>query len=789
MLKLVSFKVLLIFFVLTCVSASAKGNRFTRCSCDEDESSLVILDTILVYQRFGDFLIAMAYFSIPIELLYFVSCSNFPFKWILFQFVAFIVLCGMSHLLNGCTFGFQSFTLMVALTISKILTALVSCATSVSLLTIIPLLLKVKVRELMLKKKTCDLGREFGIIRKKNEAATHVRMLTQEIRKSLDRHKILYTTLVELSNTLGLQNCAVWMPNVEKTHMILTHELNTRSVSCSIPITDPDVKRIKENNEACILDSNSILATASHGDSGAAVVGLGPVAAIRMPMLRVNDFNGGTPELRQTCYAILVLILPMTEDRVWSFFELETIKVVADQVAVALSHAAILEESQLMREKLEEQNHALQQERMSAMMATHAKAAFQKGVNNGMKRPIHSILGLLSIMQDEGLKSEQKIIVDSMVRASSVLSNLINDAMDHTARDDGRFPLDMKPFRLHAIVREAACLAKCMCVYRGFGFVLDVDKYLPDNVVGDEKRVFQVIMNMVWNAINVNHGGGVLVFRVFAGTGSQGRNHYQEWTAWRSSSSSGDVNIRFEIGINTGDPKLQSFVPSGTRHVSDGVGGRLSFGISKRIIQLMQGNIWLIPNAQGYPQVMTLFLRFQLPQSIAISIPESGECPDPSSANSFFRGLQVLLADSDEQNRAVTQKLLERLGCVVTPVSSGLECLSVIGPTVSSFQLLLLDLHMLELDEFEVAKRICKFRSPNWPTIVALTASTEDWERCMQIGINGVIRKPVLLHEIASELRKILMQGNSGIIDMEYGLLRLELNKTKQISSPEEFFG
>ena len=178
--------------------------------------------------------------------------------------------------------------------------------------------------------------------------------------------------------------------------------------------------------------------------------------------------------------------------------------------------------------------------------------------------------------------------------------------------------------------------------------------------------------------------------------------------------------------------------------------------------QLMQGNIWLVPNAQGFPQVMALFLRFQLWRSIAVSNSEPGENSETSNSNSFFRGLQVLLADNDDVNRAVTQKLLQKLGCVVTSVSSGLECLSVIGPAGSSFQVILLDLHMPELDGFEVATRIRKFRSRNWPVIVALTASTDDlWERCMQIGMNGVIRKPVLLHGIASELRRIILQGNS----------------------------
>ncbi|KAL2325078.1 hypothetical protein Fmac_024136 [Flemingia macrophylla] len=785
---------LLIASIFTCVTATDNG--FPRCNCD-DEASLWTIESILECQRIGDFLIAVAYFSIPIELLYFISCSNVPFKWVLIQFIAFIVLCGLTHLLNGWTYGPHTFQLMVALTVAKILTALVSCATAITLITLIPLLLKVKVREFMLKKKTWDLGREVDNIMRLKEAAVHVRMLTQEIRKSLDRHTILYTTLVELSKTLSLQNCAVWMPNVDKTEMNLTHELNGRNFNLSIPITDPDVVRIKGSDGVNILSSDSALAVGSSGVSGEP----GPVAAIRMPMLRACNFKGGTPELRQACYAILVLILPTGEPRSWSNQELEIIKVVADQVAVALSHAAILEESQLMREKLEEQNRALQQAKRNALMASQARNAFQKVMSDGMRRPMHSILGLLSMIQDDNLKNEQKLIVDAMLRTGNVLSNLINDAMDNSAKDDGRFPLEIRSFGLRSLLKEAACLSKCMCVYRGFGFMVEVEKSLPDNVMGDERRVFQVILHMVGNLLEHNHGGGILVFRVFAETGSQGRSE-KGWTAWRPSSSSGDVNIRFEIGINSSDSEVGSSVSSGLgvrKYNSDRVAGRLSFSICKRVVQtlvegslnspslskaefsfcwplddlpgwlfthLMQGNIWLVPCTHGYPQSMTLLLRFQLRPSIAIAISEPGESSELTNSNSMLRNLQVLLVDSDDVNRAVTQRLLQKLGCVVTAVSSAFECLAVIGPTGSSIEVILLDLHMPDLDGFEVATRIRKYRSANRPIIVALTASAGDdlWDRCMHVGINGVIRKPVLLQGIASELRRILMQQGNNVL-------------------------
>uniref|UniRef100_A0A2N9IR51 Ethylene receptor n=1 Tax=Fagus sylvatica TaxID=28930 RepID=A0A2N9IR51_FAGSY len=750
---------------LLLISVSAADNGYPRCNCEDDQGSLWSIDSILECQKVSDFLIAVAYFSIPIELLYFVSCSNVPFKWVLFQFIAFIVLCGLTHLLNGWTYGPHPFQLMLALTVFKILTALVSCATAITLITLIPLLLKVKVREFMLKKKTWDLGREVGIIMKQKETGMHVRMLTQEIRKSLDRHTILYTTLVELSQTLGLQNCAVWMPNENKTEMNLTHEAYERqyrnTYNSSIPISVPDIVKIKGNDEVNILSPDSALAAASSGESGEP----GPVAAIRMPMLRVSNFKGGTPEMRQACYSILVLVLPSGQPRSWSSYELEIIKVVADQVAVALSHAALLEESQLMREKLAERNRALQQEKMNAMMASQARNSFQKVMSDGMRRPMHSILGLLSMMQDENMSSDQRTIVDTMVRTSNVLSTLINDVMDNSRKDSGRFPLEMRSFRLHAMIREAACLAKCLCVYKGFGFAIEVEKSLPDNVMGDERRVFQVILHMVGNLLNGNNGGGFVILRVFAESRSQGRND-QRWSAWRHSSSDGDVYVRFEIAINNNVSQLEGAIsiaqPGGRRYTSDGLEESLSFSICKKLVQLMQGNIWVVPSPQGLAQSMALVLRFQRRPSIAIAISESGESSEQPPSNTLFKGLQVLLADDDDVNRAVTRKLLEKLGCTVTAVSSGFECLSAIGPAGSSIQIILLDLQMPELDGFEVAARIRKFCSRSWPLIIALTASADEdvWDRCMHIGMNGVIRKPVLLQGIANELRRVLMQAN-----------------------------
>ncbi|KAA8534629.1 hypothetical protein F0562_032112 [Nyssa sinensis] len=750
-----------LFIASVVISVSASDNGFSHCHCDDE--GFWSIQSILECQKVSDFLIAVAYFSIPLELLYFVSCSNVPFKWVLLQFIAFIVLCGLTHLLNGWTYyGPHSFQLMLALTIAKFLTALVSCATAITLLTLIPLLLKWKVRELFLKQNVLELDQEVGMMKRQKEASWHVRMLTQEIRKSLDKHTILYTTLVELSKTLDLQNCAVWMPNENKTEMNLTHELETRSskkYNSSLPLNDPDVLDIIKNKGVRILRPDSALGAASRGGSRES----GAVAAIRMPMLRVSNFKGGTPELVDTWYAVLVLVLPTVSDRVWSYNEMEIVEVVADQVAVALSHASVLEESQLMREKLEERNRMLQQAKENAMMASQARNSFQKVMSHGMRRPMHSILGLLSMFQDENMCSEQRIIVDTMVKTGCVLSTLINDVLEISDKDNGRFPLEMRPFQLHSIIKEASCLVKCLCVYKGFGFAIDVPHSLPNLVLGDERRTFQVLLHMVGHLLNVSDGG--VIFRVVSESGNEGRI---DKGMWRPGTNNEYVSIKFEIEVSDGGSLAEGSIStihlSGRRHNSNQIKEGLSFSMCKKLVQMMQGNIWVSSNSHGHAQSMTLILRF-LVRPFRRPIFELGNSSEQPNSNSMFRDLQVILVDDDDVNRKVTKKLLEKLGCQVSAFSSGFECLTTLGSARTSCQVVILDLHMPEMDGFEVATRIRKFRSRNWPLIIALTASAEEhvWERCLQAGMNGVIQKPVLLQGLADELRRLLQRTNGGV--------------------------
>lgn len=109
-------------------------------SCNCIEPKWPADELLMKYQYISDFFIALAYFSIALKLIYFVKKSAvFPYRWpALVQFGAFIVLCGATHLINLLTYTMHSKTVAIVMTTAKVLTAVVSCATALMLVRIIP---------------------------------------------------------------------------------------------------------------------------------------------------------------------------------------------------------------------------------------------------------------------------------------------------------------------------------------------------------------------------------------------------------------------------------------------------------------------------------------------------------------------------------------------------------------------------------------------------------------------------------------------------------------------------
>ncbi|OVA15584.1 Signal transduction response regulator [Macleaya cordata] len=728
-----------------------------NCACvDEDVGGGIwTLDDILHFQKISDLLIALAYFSIPLELFYFVSCSTvFPFRWILTQFGAFIVLCGLTHFVTVWTYDPHSFQLMLTLTVLKFLTALVSCATSITFVTLIPQLLKVMVREGLLMKKTRELDREVILMKRKEEASWHVRMLTREIRNLLDRHTILYTTLVELSKVLFLENCAIWMPDEVNSVMNLTHELKRSEDFVSIPMDDPEVIEIVEESGVRVLGFDSRLRR---------LAGRGSGVAIRLPMLRVSSFKGGTPEIVEECYAILILVLPAEGNRSWNSHELEIVEVVADQVAVALSHAAVIEESMLFKEQLMEQNMALEKARRMALMANEARCSFQKVMSREMIAPARSVAAIVSVLQLENLKSEeQRRMVDTMAKGSLLISALIEDATGVSGLGDSRLELKSRNFSLHSMLKEAAGVSKLLCGCRKLNFDIRVYEKVPDRVIGDETRILQAVLYMVGKASRLGERGTVIL-SVYIDNGLQGILD-PKYFAWKQNASEDFAYLRFEVGrMDLREDGSSLLEQKDDENFGDAAGGQgpqgLKFNICEKLAELMHGSVSVVPTTQGVDTTMNLTIRLQLQRSEGGLV--KSRCMDPETARCLLKGMNTLLIDRDSFNQSITRKLMEKLGCHFAVVTSWHQCLESLHRDGNNYHLLLVDLGMLEEEGLQVFDMIRKLRLENWLLVIALALKSDGGtrDRCLQNGINGVICKPIILQEMEDELQRIFQHA------------------------------
>ncbi|KAB2043697.1 hypothetical protein ES319_D01G035900v1 [Gossypium barbadense] len=717
-------------------------------------------DLLMKYQYISDFFIALAYFSIPLELIYFVKKSAvFPYRWVLVQFGAFIVLCGATHLINLWTFTMHTRTVAMVMTTAKVFTAVVSCATALMLVHIIPDLLSVKTRELFLKNKAAELDREMGLIRTQEETGRHVRMLTHEIRSTLDRHTILKTTLVELGRTLALEECALWMPTRTGLELQLSYTLRQQNpVGYTVPIHLPVINQVFSSSHAVKISPKCPVARIRPAGKYMP----GEVVAVRVPLLHLSNFQiNDWPELSTKQYALMVLMLPSDSARQWHVHELELVEVVADQVAVALSHAAILEESMRARDLLMEQNVALDLARREAETAIRARNDFLAVMNHEMRTPMHAIIALSSLLQETELTPEQRLMVETILKSSNLLSTLINDVLDLSRLEDGSLQLDLGTFNLFAVFREVLNLIKPIASVKKLHVSLNLAPDLPEYAIGDEKRLMQTILNVVGNAVKFSKEGSISITAFVAKSELLRDSRTPEFFPVPSDNH---FYLRVQVkdsgvGISPQDiPKLfTKFAQTQSTATRNSGGSGLGLAICKRFVNLMEGHIWIESEGLGKGCTAIFMVKLGIPErSNEPKLPFMPKVPT-NHGPTAFPGLKVLVMDENGVSRMVTKGLLVHLGCDVTMVSSSEECLRVVS---HEHKVVFMDVCVPGMDGYEVAIRINeKFtKRHERPVIVALTGNTDKVtkENCMRVGMDGIILKPVSLDKMRSVLSDLL---------------------------------
>ncbi len=408
---------------------------------------------------------------------------------------------------------------------------------------------------------------------------------------------------------------------------------------------------------------------------------------------------------------------------------------------------------------------ALKEAQHLAEASNRAKSEFLANMSHEIRTPMNAILGMLKLLQSTELSQRQQEFANNAEEAARSLLGLLNDILDFSKVEAGKMTLDPRPFHLDRMLRDLAVVLSANLEGKAVEMRFDVDADVPRELVGDDMRLQQVLINLGGNAIKfTNQGEVVLTVRVVEHRGP-------------------GVLLAFSVrdtGIGIAADK-QAHIFSGFSQAESNTtrrygGTGLGLSISKRLVALMGGDLALDSAINvGSDFHFQLYFTRAHPGTVAQRhAPATAKAASPRLA-----GMRLLVVEDNKINQLVAQGLLSEEGADVTLAENGALAVAAVAHTQPVFDAVLMDLQMPVMDGFAATRAIRQHRGSAALPIIAMTANAmaSDREACLAAGMNDHIGKPfeldhlvgLLLHHTGRTVAQASAAGPTPMADMRTG--------------------
>ncbi|MFA4924895.1 MAG: response regulator, partial [Ignavibacteriaceae bacterium] len=419
-------------------------------------------------------------------------------------------------------------------------------------------------------------------------------------------------------------------------------------------------------------------------------------------------------------------------------------------------------------EKLRQEMVRSEELAKDAVRSSETKSIFLANMSHEIRTPMNGIIGFLNLIEQGAYKSSEELhdFVTTARQSAETLLDLINDILDFSKIEAGKLQLEEEDFNIREIIDSALQTVSTKVNEKRLKMIVDIDQGTTPLLIGDAKRLRQIYINLISNAVKFTEHGQI---RITVNSEKVDKERIKIVSAIEDS------------GLGIPKDKMDALFKSfsqvdGTMSRKYG-GTGLGLAICKELVSLMNGSIKVDPDyTKGSRFVFSVILKKQKNTSLFSAIRSQAKTAESDAANKEiiqqqalskddlreqrFR-FKILLAEDNPVNQKVASKILAQAGFQIDAVNNGKEAYETML-AAAQYDLILMDIQMPEMDGWTATQKIREIKGIGEEIpIIAMTAHAllGDRDKCLAAGMNDYVSKPIKTDEFIALLDKWLNVG------------------------------